>query len=91
MKIAYTRAMVNAALSGALDDVPTTTDPIFGFAIPLTCPGVPEEILIPRNTWSDPAAYDEQAKKLARMFAKNFEQYADMAAPEVRAAGPQID
>ncbi len=91
MKIAYTRAMVRAALDGALSDVPTQTDPIFGFEVPLSCPGVPDEVLNPRNTWPDPAAYDAQAKKLARMFQKNFEQYADVAAPEVKAAGPKVD
>jgi phosphoenolpyruvate carboxykinase (ATP) len=89
MKIAYTRAMVRAALSGALDDVPTDADPIFGLAIPRSVPGVPNEALVPRRTWSDPAAYDAQAKQLADMFVKNFQTYADGVAPEVRAAAPR--
>jgi phosphoenolpyruvate carboxykinase (ATP) len=89
MKIAYTRAMVNAALSGALANVPTTTDPIFGIAVPNTCPDVPSEVLNPRQTWSDPAAYDAQARKLAAMFAENFKAFANQVSEEVRAAGPQ--
>ena len=88
MKIKYTRAMVSAALSGALDDVQTTTDPIFGVAIPTRCPGVPEEVLIPKNTWSDGAAYDAQARKLAAMFVDNFKAFADGVSEDVRAAAP---
>ncbi len=89
MAIAHTRAMVHAALSGTLNDVPTTPDPTFGIAVPRACPGVPAEVLDPRRTWADPAAYDEQAHKLAAMFVENFTAYADQVAPEVRAAGPQ--
>ena len=88
MKLPYTRAMVRAALAGALDDVPCTTDPVFGFAVPTSVPDVPTEILIPRNTWSDPAAYDAQAQKLARMFRENFEQYRGEVSEGVAAAGP---
>ena len=88
MKISYTRAMVHAALNGALAEVPTERDPIFGVAIPTRCPGVPPEVLMPRNTWPDPSAYDAQAKDLARMFAKNFEQFANLVPAEVREAGP---
>jgi phosphoenolpyruvate carboxykinase (ATP) len=90
MRLAYTRAMVRAALNGELDDVPTITDPIFGLAVPQAIRGVPPELMNPRNTWSDPAAYDEQARKLAAMFVKNFEQFADSAAPAVKAAGPRL-
>lgn len=75
MNLAHTRAMVRAALAGKLDDVATETDPIFGLHIPVEVPGVPTEVLKPRGTWSDKAAYDEQAKKLADMFDKNFEKY----------------
>ncbi|MCW5852215.1 MAG: phosphoenolpyruvate carboxykinase (ATP), partial [Anaerolineae bacterium] len=89
MSIAYTRAMVRAALNGALEGVPTTTDPIFGLAVPTACPDVPAEVLNPRNTWADQAAYDQQALDLAQRFAKNFEQFAADVSPEVRAAGPQ--
>jgi phosphoenolpyruvate carboxykinase (ATP) len=88
IRIAYSRAMVSAATSGALDDVPCTPDPVFGCAVPQHCPGVPDEALVPRNTWSDPAAYDAKARQLAAMFTANFADYARAASPEVRAAGP---
>jgi phosphoenolpyruvate carboxykinase (ATP) len=91
MNIDHTRSMVRAALNGELDDVPMTTDPIFGVEVPTACPDVPAEFLQPRSTWSDQAAYDVQARKLARMFAENFERYADGVPPTVRAAGPRID
>ncbi|MBX6332535.1 MAG: phosphoenolpyruvate carboxykinase (ATP) [Gemmatimonadaceae bacterium] len=90
MKLAYTRAMVRAALSGELDDVQTVVDPIFGLAVPAAVRHVPAELMSPRNTWSDPAAYDAQARKLAAMFAKNFEQFASTADPAVRNAGPKV-
>jgi phosphoenolpyruvate carboxykinase (ATP) len=86
MKIAYTRAMVNAAIEGRLDGVPTSKEPFFDLAIPQSVPGVPAEVLDPRRAWSDPAAYDAQAKKLAGLFAGNFTQYEANAGPEVRAA-----
>ena len=63
-------------------------DPVFGFAVPQTCPGVPAEILNPRNTWEDKAAYDEQAKDLAGLFRENFKEFADEAPAAVAAAGP---
>ncbi len=91
MKLAHTRAMIHAALDGSLADVPMMTDPIFGLAIPTTCPGVPDEVLNPRNTWQDPVAYDTQAQKLAAMFVKNFQLFADVVSPEVLAVGPQPD
>lgn len=90
MKIAYTRAMVRAALNGDLDDVPTELDPIFGLPIPIACPGVPAEVLNPRNTWADMDAYDQKARELAALFVKNFEQFKSQAAPAVIAAGPRI-
>jgi phosphoenolpyruvate carboxykinase (ATP) len=89
MKLGYTRAMIHAALDGALADVPMEIDPIFGLAVPTACPNVPSEVLNQRSTWADPVAYDAQAKKLAAMFVKNFENFADKVTPEVRAAGPQ--
>jgi phosphoenolpyruvate carboxykinase (ATP) len=88
MKLGYTRAMVHAALDGSLDGTKTRTDPVFGLAIPQAIPGVPTEVLDPRSTWSDPAAYDEQAKKLAEMFRKNFEKFGSVS-PAIRNAGPQ--
>jgi phosphoenolpyruvate carboxykinase (ATP) len=89
MKIAYTRAMINAALSGALDSATYEVDPIFNLEVPTSCPGVPSEVLTPRNTWQDKAAYDAQARKLARMFADNFAAFETTASPEVKAAGPK--
>lgn len=91
MNINHTRSMVRAALAGKLDNVPMVTDPIFGLAVPTACPDVPSEFLQPRTTWQDHDAYDEQARELARMFAKNFEQYADRVSASVRAAGPRVD
>lgn len=86
MKIAHTRAMLRAAISGALDSVEFTTDAFFGLAIPLSCPDVPNEVLNPRNTWSDTTAYDAQASHLVGLFRKNFEQFADGVDESVRTA-----
>lgn len=88
MKIAYTRAMVHAALKGELDQVEYVKDPVFGVSVPTACPGVPSEVLVPRNTWSDGSAYDAQAARLAAMFVKNFEQFAADVSAEIKAAGP---
>jgi phosphoenolpyruvate carboxykinase (ATP) len=88
MKLGYTRAMVHAALGGALEGMKTRTDPVFGLAVPQAIPGVPTEILDARGTWSDQSAYDTQAKKLAEMFRKNFEKFGSVAA-KIRDAGPQ--
>ena len=90
MEIPYTRAMVNAALYGMLDKVEYVDDPIFGLHIPVTCPGVPDEILMPRNTWSDSVAYDVQAKKLAAMFVENFKKFESQVPEAVVAAGPKL-
>ena len=88
MKLGYTRAMVRALLEGKLDEAETTTDPVFGLHVPKQIPDVPPEILDPRNTWPDKAAYDAQAKKLAEMFRKNFEQFGHES-DDIRNAGPQ--
>ncbi len=88
MKLKYTRAMLRAAIEGKLDEVPTEKDPVFGIEVPLECPDVPSQVLKPRDTWKDAAAYDAQAKKLAEMFKENFATYADGVAEEVRSAGP---
>ena len=90
MNINHTRSMVRAALSGALDGVPTVTDPIFGVEVPTACPDVPSEVLQPRATWPDGEAYDREAAALARMFEDNFRVYADGVAESVRAAGPRV-
>ncbi len=89
MKLAYTRAMIDAMLSGRLDDAETRVDPVFGLHIPRHVPGVPDTVLDPRGTWSDGAAYDAQAAKLARMFVDNFAKFEADAGASVRAAGPR--
>jgi len=88
MKLAYTRAMVRAAISGKLNAVTTKQDPIFGLHIPKMVPDVPDEVLDPRGTWPDPASYDAAARKLAGMFRDNFRQFEDSVSEAVRAAGP---
>jgi len=89
MKIAYTRAMIRAVLNGSLDKAPFTQDPIFRLEIPSTCPDVPAEVLNPRNTWADSAAYDKQAAALARMFVDNFKTFESTVSADVIAAGPR--
>jgi phosphoenolpyruvate carboxykinase (ATP) len=89
MSLAHTRAMVSAALAGELDNVPTEADSVFGLAVPTAVPGVPSEVLHPRDTWDDPAAYDAAAAKLAGMFSDNFGKYAERVPESVRAAGPR--
>ncbi|MEM7480556.1 MAG: phosphoenolpyruvate carboxykinase (ATP) [Acidobacteriota bacterium] len=91
MKLSYTRAMVRAALSGALDDVPTAPDPVFGVGVPERVEGVPVEVLKPRATWANGAAYDAKAAELAAMFRKNFEQFADGVSDAVKNAGPKAE
>ena len=90
MKLAFTRAIIDAIHAGTLADAPTSPDPVFGFAVLTAVPGVPREILIPRDTWSDKSAFDATAAKLARLFIANFEEYKSLASPEVLAASPQI-
>jgi len=89
INIADTRAMVRAALNGDLDDVPCRRDDVFGLDVPERVPGVPEDVLRPRETWQDTDAYDRQARKLAAMFEENFtKNFAAQVAPEIAAAGP---
>src|SRR6185503_2514981 len=88
MDINHTRNMVRAALNGQLRDVPTVKDPVFGLAVPTSVPGVPSELLVPRDTWADPAAYDAAAKRIAHMFHENFRAYAEGVSRAVRNAGP---
>ncbi len=90
MKLKYTRAIIDAIHSGELAKAPTTEDPIFGLQVPTECSNVPKEILIPKNTWADKAAFDAAAKKLAALFADNFKKYADQATEAVRKAGPRL-
>ena len=91
MKISHTRAMIRAILSGQLADVETKPDPIFGVAVPVSCPDVPGNVLQPRNTWSDKEAYDRQARDLARRFNENFKQYESGVSEGVGAVGPKAD
>jgi phosphoenolpyruvate carboxykinase (ATP) len=87
MSLPYTRAMVNALVDGKLAAVEFEIEPSFGLSIPKSCPGVPPELLNPRNSWKDKAAYDKLAADLSARFAKNFEQFD--APPEVKAAAPK--
>jgi phosphoenolpyruvate carboxykinase (ATP) len=90
MKIGYTRAMIRAALSGALDRVGCERDPVFNVDVPTSCPDVPPDVLKPRNTWANGADYDVQAAKLARMFAENFKDFEAGVTAAVRNAGPRV-
>ena len=89
MKLSDTRAMVNAALAGELDAVGFEADPVFGVEVPVSVPGVPNEVLSPRGTWADREAYDAAAADLAEMFKANFEQFAADVPDGVKAAGPR--
>jgi phosphoenolpyruvate carboxykinase (ATP) len=89
MKISYTRAMIREALNGSLAKAPTTQDPIFGLQVPQSVPGVPTEVLTPRNTWADKSAYDVKAKELSDRFKKNFEQFKPSVSQAVSEAGPK--
>lgn len=88
MKLAYTRRMVAAALGGELEHSRFITDPVFGVAVPATVEGVPDELLSPRGTWPDRAAYDAQAARLSAMFRDNFAAFAAEVPAAVAAAGP---
>jgi phosphoenolpyruvate carboxykinase (ATP) len=87
-KIAHSRAVVRAALNGDLENVEFRRDPVFGFDVPVSCPGLPVELLTPRDTWADPASYDAKAADLARLFIANFDEFAALAGDAVVAAGP---
>ena len=88
IKLANTRAIIDAIHSGALAKAKTQRDPVFGFEVVSECPNVPAEILIPRNVWADKTAFDATAKKLADLFTKNFAAYEEGVSAEVKAAGP---
>jgi phosphoenolpyruvate carboxykinase (ATP) len=90
MKLKYTRAMVTAALTGALNDVEYFRHPIFNVMVPKTCPEVPDEVLDPREMWADKEAYDKQAKELAQLFINNFKKYKNMP-QHIIDAGPKAD
>lgn len=87
MKLRYTRAMVEAALQGELSNADTEIDPVFGLAMPVRCPGVPDELLNPRHAWEDKDSYDITAKHLASQFIENFKRF-DSVKEAIRLAGP---
>ncbi|GAB3047402.1 phosphoenolpyruvate carboxykinase (ATP) [Virgibacillus ainsalahensis] len=87
MKLSYTRAMIHSALEGELNSAETTQDEIFGLEIPTYVPGVPDEVLVPKNTWKDKNAYDSAAKSLAMKFHENFKKFSK-ASNEIKQAGP---
>jgi phosphoenolpyruvate carboxykinase (ATP) len=89
ISLPHTRTIVRAALAGGLDKVRYRKDDIFGFEVPTEIPQVPASLLTPRETWTDKAAYDTQAAKLAGMFRENFGKYASEVPEAVRAAGPR--
>ncbi|MBI4761618.1 MAG: phosphoenolpyruvate carboxykinase (ATP) [Chloroflexota bacterium] len=90
ISIRYTRALLNAALTGKLENVPYKTDPIFGFQVPTECPGVPSEVLDPSSSWSDKKEYDRRYRDLAMRFKQNFAKFEDQTPKEVIAAGPKV-
>ena len=90
ISIKYTRALLNAALNGELNDVDYYTDPIFGFEVPKSCPNVPEDVLYPAQAWSSERDYMSKYRSLAARFVDNFKKYAPECPPEVRAAGPKL-
>jgi phosphoenolpyruvate carboxykinase (ATP) len=89
INLTYTRAMVRAALTGNLDLTDFVNDGIFNLEIPVACPGVPTEILDPKSTWPDREKYESSARRLARLFVKNFEKFGKMP-KEIQKAGPAI-
>ena len=90
IKLSYTRSLITAALNGDLNKVEYGTTPYFKLNFPKSCPGVPEEILEPRNSWKDKSEFEKTAVSLANSFVKNFEQYASGASKEILGAAPQI-
>ena len=89
MPIKATRALLNAALDGSLNDAEFRKDPNFGFEFPIAVPGVDSKILDPREAWSDKAAYDATAQKLVQAFIDNFEQFEQHVDAGVREAAPK--
>jgi phosphoenolpyruvate carboxykinase (ATP) len=90
ISIKYTRALLNAALDGQLNNAKFKTDPIFGFEVPMTCPNVPDEVLDPGASWSDKKEYDRRYKDLAMRFKQNFAKFTDGTPQEVIDAGPKV-
>ncbi len=91
MSLKHTRAIIDAIHDGSLTNIPTSQDPIFDLAIPETCPGVPERLLTPRNTWENKDAYDHAARKLASLFAQNFKQFKAGSSPEINETAEKLE
>ncbi len=89
MKLSVTRSIIDAIHSGALAHAPVQRDPVFGFEVVTECPGVPAEVLLPRNTWANRSDYDATARNLAALFQDNFRKYESIARAEVKEAGPR--
>jgi phosphoenolpyruvate carboxykinase (ATP) len=89
LPLRYTRAIVDAIHCGELAKAPVEEDPRFGLRYPTHCSGVPDEVLVTRNTWKDPAAYEQTARRLAKLFCDNFAQFSGAASEEIRQAGPR--
>jgi phosphoenolpyruvate carboxykinase (ATP) len=90
ISIRHTRALLNAALEGKLEDVEYYTDPIFGFKVPKSCPGVPESVLYPASSWPSEEKYYDRYRQLASRFINNFRKYATVCPPELVQAGPDV-
>jgi phosphoenolpyruvate carboxykinase (ATP) len=90
ISIKHTRALLNAALTGKLDNVDYRRDPVFGFDVPTTCPDVPTEVLDPASSWKDKAEHEAKYKQLAQKFIDNFKDFADQASQSVLEAGPTV-
>ncbi len=90
IKLAYTRALITAAMNGQLNEVPYDRHEVFGLEYPAICAGVPSELLNPRNTWEDKLAYDQKANALAELFINNFEKYKSKASEEMLSAAPNL-
>lgn len=91
ISIRYTRALLNAALEGKLEEVEYYTDPVFGFEVPKSCPDVPENVLYPASAWPSREKYDDRYQQLASRFINNFRKYADECPPELVKAGPDVN
>ncbi len=90
MKLKITRAIIDAIHNGDLENVEVVLDPRFGFEVPTSCPNVPQEVLIPKNTWKNGDAYEAKANHLAQLFQKNFVQFAEGSSDAIKNAGPKV-
>jgi phosphoenolpyruvate carboxykinase (ATP) len=90
ISLPHTRSIINAIHDGSLDEAIMVEDEVFGLHVPTSCPGVPEDIMLPRDAWSNPSAYDESARKLASLFDRNFQQFKAAASPAIIEAGPNV-